>query len=172
MLNETGLTLTDLYIRKLIARSDGGCIIVAEKYYETRQTYTYYANGFPQTSSRTSYNYDEIIVLSKNNEGQTQFSDFIKKKQVSTNDGGYYSSFVLMNTKDKLAFAYNADTGEESDVLLSTINPIGQLDTKILIKALSYYVSLIPSESKQIDSNSSLICTLKDRRFTLMKLTY
>jgi hypothetical protein len=111
-------------------------------------------------------------VLSKNNEGQTQFSDFIKKKQVSTNDGGYYSSFVLMNTKDKLAFAYNADTGEESDVLLSTINPIGQLDTKILIKALSYYVSLIPSESKQIDSNSSLICTLKDRRFTLMKLTY
>jgi hypothetical protein len=172
MLNETGLTLTDLYIRKLIARSDGGCIIVAEKYYETRQTYTYYANGFPQTSSRTSYNYDEIIVLSKNNEGQTQFSDFIKKKQVSTNDGGYYSSFVLMNTNDKLAFAYNADTGEESDVLLSTINPIGQLDTKILIKALSYYVSLIPSESKQIGSNSSLICTLKDRRFTLMKLTY
>lgn len=172
MLNETGTHLTDLYIRKLIARSDGGCIIVAEKYYETRQTYTYYANGFPQTSSRTSFNFDEIIVLSINTEGQIQFSDFIKKKQVSTNDGGYYSSFVLLNTNDKLAFAYNADTGEESDVLISTINPTGQLDTKILIKALSYYVSLIPSESKQIGTNTSLICTLKDRRFTLMKLTY
>ncbi|MES2561082.1 MAG: hypothetical protein V4590_15165 [Bacteroidota bacterium] len=172
MLNETGPHLTDLYIRKLIPRSDGGCVIVAEKYYETRQTYTYYANGFPQTASRTSFNFDEIIVISKNGEGVTQFADFIKKKQTSTNDGGYYSSFVLLNANDKLAFAYNADTNEESDVLISTINPLGQVDTKILIKALSYYVSLIPTESKQIGSNTSLICTLKDRRFTLMKLTY
>ncbi|MES2781104.1 MAG: hypothetical protein V4651_14520 [Bacteroidota bacterium] len=172
MLNETGNNLTDLYIRKLIPRSDGGCVIVAEKYYETRQTYTYYANGFPQTSSRTAYNFDEIIVIAKNGDGQNQFTDFIKKKQNSTNDAGYYSSFVLLNANDKLAFAYNADTNEESDVLISTINPLGQMDTKILIKALSYYVSLIPTESKQIGSNSSLICTLKDRRFTLMKLTY
>jgi hypothetical protein len=172
MLNETGTSLTDLYIRKIIPRSDGGCVIVAEKYYETRQTYTYYANGFPQTASRTSFNFDEILVISKNGEGQTQFADFIKKKQTSTNDGGYYSSFVLLNANDKLAFAYNADSNEESDVLITTINPLGQIDTKILIKALSYYVSLIPTESKQIGSNTSLICTLKDRRFTLMKLTY
>lgn len=172
MLNEAGTFLTDLYIRKLIPRSDGGCIIVAEKYYETRQTYTYYANGFPQTASHTAFNFDEILVVSKNGDGVTQFADFIKKKQTSTNDGGYYSSFVLLNANDKLAFAYNADTNEESDVLISTINPLGQMDTKILIKALSYYVNLIPTESKQIASNTSLICTLKDRRFTLMKLTY
>lgn len=172
MLNEAGTSLTDLYIRKLIPRSDGGCVIVAEKYYETRQTYTYYANGFPQTASHTAFNFDEIVVVSKNGDGVTQFADFIKKKQTSTNDGGFYSSFVLLNANDKLAFAYNADTNEESDVLISTINPLGQLDTKILIKALSYYVNLIPTESKQIGSNTSLICTLKDRRFTLMKLTY
>lgn len=172
MLNETGTSLTDIYIRKLIPRSDGGCIIIAEKYYETRQTYTYYANGFPQTASHTAYNFDEILVISKNGAGETQFADFIKKKQTSTNDGGFYSSFVLLNANDKLAFAYNADANEESDVLISTINPLGQMDTKILIKALSYYVNLIPTESKQISSNTSLICTLKDRRFTLMKLTY
>jgi hypothetical protein len=172
MLNETGGTLSDLYIRKLIPRSDGGCTIIAEKYYESRQTYTYYANGFPQTASRVTYNYDEIIVLSKNAEGKTQFQDFIKKSQSSMNDGGYYSSFVLLNTNDKLSLVYNSDVSAEGDVMISSINPLGQLDTKILIKAMSYYVMLMPQESKQISAGSALICTLKDRRFTLLKLTY
>jgi hypothetical protein len=172
MLNETSGNLTDLYVRRIIPRSDGGCTIVAEKYYESRQTYTYYANGFPQTASRITYNFDEIVVISKNADGKTQFQDFIKKTQSSMNDGGYFSSFVLLNTNDKLSFIYNSDVSSEGDVMISSINPLGQIDTKILIKAMSYYVVLMPAESKQINSSSSLVCTLKDRRFTLMKLTF
>lgn len=172
MLNETGSTITDLYIRKLIPRSDAGITIIAEKYYESRQSYTYYANGFPQTASRITFNFDEIIILSKNSEGKTQYNEFIKKAQSSMNDGGYYSSFVLLNTNDKLSFVYNANSNEESDVMITSINPLGKMDTKILIKAMSYYVQLMPIESKQINAASSIICTLKDRKFTLMKLTY
>jgi hypothetical protein len=172
MLNETGTFLTDIYIRKLIPRSDGGCTIIAEKYYESRQTYTYYANGFPQTASRVTYNFDEIIMISKNADGKTQFQDFVKKSQSSMNDAGYYSSFVLLNTNDKLSFVYNSDVTSEGEVMISSVNPLGQIDTKILIKAMSYYVMVMPAESRQISANASLMCTLKDRRFTLMKLTY
>jgi ribosomal protein L18 len=172
LLNETSNNITNLYIRKIIPRTDGGVVLVLEKFYETRQSYTYYANGFPQTASRITYNYDEIIVLSKNGEGKTTFNEFIKKSQTSMNDGGYYSSFVLLNAQDKLAFVYNANTNDEGDIMITTLNPLGTMETKILIKALSYYVQLMPAESKQISSNSSIICTLKDRRFTLMKLTY
>ncbi|MCU0441342.1 MAG: hypothetical protein MUE96_03015 [Bacteroidia bacterium] len=173
MLNETGPYLTDLYIRKVIPRSDGGCILITEKYSEVRQTYTYYAaNGFPQTASRTEFKYDEIVVISKNAEGKTQFQEFIKKNQSSINDGGYYSSFVLLNTPEKLHFIYSNDVSNEGDIMVSSMNPLGQVETKILIKAISYYVLLMPKESKQIGYNASLICTLKDRRFTLLKLTY
>jgi hypothetical protein len=172
MLNETGPNITDLYIRKLIPRSDGGISIITEKYYETRQTYTYYANGFPQTASKITYHHDEIIVISKNNEGKTQFNEVIKKTQSSMNDAGYYSSFVLLNTNNKLSFIYNSNSNNDGDIMISSINPLGLIETKILIKALSYYVQLMPLESKQINANTSLICTLKDRRFTLMKLTY
>jgi hypothetical protein len=172
MLNETGPNISDLYIRKLIPRSDGGISIITEKYYETRQTYTYYANGFPQTASKITFHHDEIIVISKNNEGKTQFNEVIKKTQSSMNDAGYYSSFVLLNTNNKLSFIYNSNSNNDGDIMISSINPLGLIDTKILIKALSYYVQLMPLESKQINANTSLICTLKDRRFTLMKLTY
>ncbi len=171
MLNETGSRLTDLYLRKLIPRSDGGITIIAEKYYETRQTYTYYQNGFPQTASRIAYNYDEIVVLSKSANGKTQFNELVKKNQSTMNDAGYYSSFVLLNTPDKLSFVYSSDVSQDGDIMISSINPLGQIETKILIKSMSYYVQLMPAESKQINSNSIIISTLKDRRFTLMKLT-
>jgi hypothetical protein len=171
MLTQGSRQLSDLKIRKLIARSDGGITFVAEKVFETRQTYTYYANGFPQTASRVTYNFEEIIVLSNDVNGKTEFNEYIKKSQSSL-DGGYFSSFVLLNTNDKLSFIYNTSSSEEGDVMITTINPLGQVDTRILIKSLSYYVQLMPSESKQINNSSTLICTLKDRRFTLMKLTY
>jgi hypothetical protein len=172
MLNEEYKQLTNLRIHKLIARTDGGLTFIIEKVYEVRQTYTYYANGFPQTGSRITYNYDEIIVLSNNANGKTEFNEFIKKSQSSSNDGGFYSSFVMLNTNDKLSFIYNTNASEEGDVMITNINPLGLVDTKILIKSLSYYVQLMPSESRQINNASTLICTLKDRRFTLMKITY
>lgn len=172
MITQGTKQLSDLKIRKLIARSDGGVTFVAEKVYETRQTYTYYANGFPQTASRVTYNYDEIIVLSNNATGKTEFNEYIKKSQSSLNDGGYNSSFVMLNTNDKLSFIYSTTSGEDGDIMITNINPTGQLETRILIKSMSYYVQLMPVESKQINNSSSLICTLKDRRFTLMKITY
>ncbi len=172
MQNENTTNLTDLAIRRIIPRSDGGCMIVGEKYYESRQMYTYYVNGFPQTSSRTVYNFDEIVVISKNADGTTQFRDFIKKKQSSVADAGYYSSFVLLNTNERLSFIYNSDTGDDGDVMISTLNPKGETDTRILIKALSYYVSIMPPESRQVSGNVAIISTLKDKRFSLLRITY
>lgn len=172
MQNENNTHLSDLVVRRIIPRSDGGCVIVAEKYYESRQTYTYYVNGFPQNSSRTVYNFDEIVVISKKPDGTTQFRDFIKKKQTSISDAGYYSSFVLLNTNERLSFIYNSETGEEADVMISTLNPKGESDTRILIKALSYYVSIMPPESKQVSGNAAIISALKDKRFSLLRVTY
>ncbi len=172
MQNETTGALSDLFVKKIIPRSDGGAIVLAEKYYESRQTYTYYVNGFPQTSSRTVHNYDQIIVLSKKADGTTQFNEYIKKKQTSISDGGYYSSFVLLNANDKLSLIYNSDINDDSDIMISTINPKGETDTRILIKALSYYVTLMPPESRQLSATSVLISTLKDKRFSLLRVSY
>ena len=170
--NDNSPGLSDLLIRKIIPKSDGGCLVMAEKFYETKQTYTYYVNGFPQTSSKTIYNFDEIIVFSLAADGQIQFNDVIKKRQSSINDGGYYSSFVTANTNNSIALIYSLDASAEADIMISTITPKGEIDTRILIKSMSYYVSLMPPESKQVSSNVSLICALKDRKFSVMKITF
>lgn len=170
--NENSPGLSDLLIRKIVPRSDGGCMVIAEKSYETKQVYTYFVNGFQQTSSRTVYNYDEVMVFSLDTDGKMQFNDVIKKRQSSVNDGGYYSSFVTLNTNSSVALIYSMDASAESDIMISTISPKGEIDTRILIKAMSYYVSLMPPESRQISANSTLICAMKDRKFSIMKVTY
>lgn len=172
MQNENAANITDLHVKRVLPRSDGGCLIVGEKYYESRQMYTYYINGIPQTQSRMVFNYDEIVVVSKNGDGTTQFRDFVKKKQSSVADAGYYSSFVLLNTNERVAFIYNSDTGEDGDIMISTVNPKGEIDTRILIKSLSYYVSIMPPESKQVSGNAVIISTLKDKRFSLLRIIY
>jgi hypothetical protein len=172
MQNESGPTLSDMYIRKIIPRSDGGCLTISEKYYETKQAYTFYVNGFPQVNYRVVYNFDEIVLVSKNADGTTQFYDFVKKNQSSVSDAGYYSSFVTITGNDKMGLVYNSDASNEGDVMITTISNKGVSDTKVLVKALSYFVLLMPSESKQVAANSSLICTLKDKRFSIMRLTF
>ena len=172
MQNEGTPTLSDIYIRKIIPHSDGGCLTIAEKYYETKQSYTYYVNGFPQTSYRVMYNFDEIILISKNADGSTQFKEYIKKSQATMSDAGYYSSFITITGNDKIGLIYNSDVSNEGDVMITTISNKGTIDTKVLVKAQSYFVQLMPSESKQVSANSSLICTLKDKRFSIMRLTF
>lgn len=164
--------LNDLYVRRVVPRSDGGCMIAAERYYETRQSYTYYVNGFPQVSYRVVYNYDEIVLINKNAAGVTQQAEVIKKKQSSMNDGGYFSSFVMVNTNDRLAFIYNADVSTEGDIMITSISPAGEIDTRILVKSLSFYVSLMPSESRQIGYNTILASTLKDKKYALMRVIF
>jgi hypothetical protein len=165
-------SLSNLYVRKLVPNNEGGVTIVAEKYYETRQAYTFNSGGFPQTNYRTIYNYDEIIVVTTNNDGSARFKHFIKKNQTSVSDGGYYSSFLLLLTNGNIGIVYNQNVQEDDDVMMVTINNKGILDSKVLIKGMSYYVSIMPFESRQVSFNSAVITTLKDKRFCLMRLTF
>ena len=172
MQNERNPVLTDLYVRRIIPNSDGGCTIIAEKYYETKQSYTYNLNGFPQTSYKTVYNYDEIVIIAKNADGSERFRHFIKKTQSSMNDGGYYSSFITTLSNDKIGIVYNVDVVNEGDVMLATIASNGEVESKVLIKSMSYFVTIMPPESRQVSARSIIIPTSKDHRFCLMRLNF
>jgi len=165
-------TFADFYIRKIIPRNDGGLLVIAEKYYQTRQTYTYYINQFPQTATKIIHNYDEIVILSINPNGKLQYLDFVNKKQSSSGDAGYLSSFVTIPTTDFVYFIYNSEVNSESDVMMSFVNYEGKLENKIVLKSANYSSLIIPAEAKLVEANTALICTIRDKRFTLMRLSF
>lgn len=166
------IDLNDLYIRKIIPKSDGGLFLIAEKYFLTRQSYTYYVNGFPQTNTRTVYNYNDIMLLSINADGLLENGDVINKEQQSISDGGYYSSVCSYINNDAIYTIYNSDVSQEGDVLMNKFDVKGKSESKILVKAINASLLIIPTDCKQISANSLLACTIRDKRFTLMRITF
>jgi hypothetical protein len=124
--------LFDYSLDKLIMRSDGGVILIAEQYYVEERLlnntpygyspYGYSAWSSPYYSSyydpyrynrsnnrRADYyfNYNDIIVVNIQPDGEIASTTRIPKRQVSINDGGTYSSYTMSIVADKLYFAYN-----------------------------------------------------------------
>jgi hypothetical protein len=127
--------LFDYSIDKLITRSDGGVIMVAEQYFideRMRNNYNNYGYGgyggwgnsafySPYSSYYDPYNrynnrqpdyyfnYNDIIVVNIQPDGEIAWSARIPKRQTSINDFGQYSSYGMSIVADKLYFVYNDD---------------------------------------------------------------
>ena len=112
-----GKELSDFYFDHFIIREDGSAMLVAEQYYMVviynyNDPYGYSPYGIsPYSYSRSSYNYqyyyNDLIVVSINKAGEIEWSKKIPKRQMSTNDGGYYSSYALAHTNDKTYILFN-----------------------------------------------------------------
>jgi hypothetical protein len=88
----------------LILRSDGGAVLIAEQYYiEERKYY----DRFGTYSSIYYYNYNDIIVVNIRPDGEIEWATHIPKRQITRNDGGYYSSYAMATVRDKLYFVFN-----------------------------------------------------------------
>lgn len=122
---------------KLILRSDGGALLIAEQYFiEERYNnnfnrfgspYSYYGgwydpfyspfyspygyyNRFNNNRQADYYfNYNDIIVVNIRPDGEIDWAARIPKRQRSMNDGGINSSYAMSTIADKLYFIYNED---------------------------------------------------------------
>jgi hypothetical protein len=97
--------LTDYVIREMLVKPDGGIVILAEQYY-------YYVTSYynPQTrmySYTYHYFYNDVVAVSVDNSGNIEWNTRVRKYQHTTNDGGYYSSFVSAVVKDKIYLIFN-----------------------------------------------------------------
>ncbi|MEY4938002.1 MAG: hypothetical protein RIS64_4361 [Bacteroidota bacterium] len=121
--------LANFSLDKLILRSDGGAILVAEQYFvqtimpnNSSAMYPYgyggsYYNRYYYTSPFYSgynnrrpdyyYNYNDIIVVNLRPTGEIEWSSRIPKLQESKNDQGLFSSYSMAVAQDKFYFVYN-----------------------------------------------------------------
>ncbi|GIV30980.1 MAG: hypothetical protein KatS3mg029_0331 [Saprospiraceae bacterium] len=118
--------LFDYSLDRLILRSDGGAVLVAEQFYVERETYRdypyysgfyypyrfydpFYYNRYNSLQTDYIYNYNDIIVVNIRPDGTLEWTARIPKWQETRNDGGYFSSYVMSIVRDKLYFVYNDD---------------------------------------------------------------
>ncbi len=129
---------------KLILRSDGGAVLIAEQYFVLER----FRNNFAQNrffrwdpffydpmmmnNQQVDYvfNYNDIIVVNIRPDGSIEWSARIPKLQRTLNDGGYYSSYAMAVVRDRLFFVFNdnsrnfAEDGSDRLYNIDTRRPV------------------------------------------------
>lgn len=92
----------------IIIRSDGGVLLLAEQFYVREQTNTTrYPDGRYYTTTTYYYNYNDIIAVNVNPDMTMEWATKIPKRQVTTDDGGYYSSYASAIAGDRIYLLFN-----------------------------------------------------------------
>jgi len=173
----------------LILRSDGGALLIAEQYFvEEYFTNTGFQPGIAGgINDRVyEYNYNDIIVVNINPDGSIAWSTLIPKTQVTTNDGGYFSSYSKAIVNDKIYFVYNNNRrnfdsersgnfnfdGRQSIIALTAVNKDGEFRTYPLYDNRDADILTRPKVCEQVGKRKMLIYGEKNRRFKFASLTF
>jgi hypothetical protein len=170
----------------LIMRDDGGVVLVGEQFYIRKSTTT--TDGVSRTTYY--YYYNDIIVVSINPAGEIEWSKKIAKRQMSANDGGFFSSYALTVNDNKLHFLFNDNVKNleykghgkvypykvrkgSSIVALVTVNSAGEVsDRESIFSQKEVEVVIRPKVCRQMSDNTMLIYGMKRRKQRIAKLTF
>lgn len=104
-----GKELNDFYFDHFLIREDGSALMVAEQYYMITN---YYWDPYLYTYNYTyQYYYNDIILVNIEANGSISWTKKIPKKQLSANDGGYYSSYAFGSDGKKACIVFNDNLG-------------------------------------------------------------
>ncbi len=167
----------DFVVHRIIPRSDGGLLMIAECFYIEKQAYNAYTSGIqgvaPQTTIfRNIYHYDEVLVFSIEPDATIDWWQVITKNQNSINDDGYNLSISTLVKKEMVFVFFNLNYHNSNEIMEYSINSNGKMKNKILFKSTNYYIDFTPRQCNQIATGSLLMPLIKDRKFNLLKLTY
>ena len=167
---------------EIILREDGGVLLIGEQYYIRVVTNTYTdANGATHTTTTYYYYYNDIIVVNINPSGQIEWAEKIPKRQVSTNDGGFYSSYSLAIVQNKLYFMFNDNPknlfykgvgklynynprSKESLAVIVGVGMDGKQEKEALFTQGEAETRIRPKVSEQVSNNQMVIFGKKGKK--------
>ncbi len=100
-------SLFKYYLDDIIFDQEGGAYLIGEQFYIRERVTTRTQNGITTTSTTYIYYYNDIIVIRMDANGKISWSKKIPKKQRTSNDSGFFSSYVLSLVDDKMYFVFN-----------------------------------------------------------------
>ncbi len=183
-----GQELMDFNLDDVIPRSDGGALLIAEQYFVTTYTTSYY-NAATHSYSYTThyeYHYNHIIAVNVNADLQIDWAVKIPKIQESS-AGGYYLSYVKAIHGDKIYFLFNDNEknlsekdprriapydGKSSIATLVTLRDDGSWNKSFVFSNKSEGVILRPLVCEQMSDNQMFIYAEKGKNYVIGTVTF
>ena len=157
-------------IDQIILRSDGGALLIAEQFYIREVSRYNQATGFYDYTYY--YYYNDIIVINIKPDMSIEWATKIPKRQVTTNDGGHFSSYAYAIQGGQIHLIYNdnvknvtknnpsktfAFNGKRSVVVQATINKDGELSRKLVSSNKAEKILTRPKSCEQIADDEMII---------------
>ncbi len=155
-----GRELRNFYLNKIVLRSDGGVLLLAEKFYITYRSYRH-PQGY--WVDREVYHYEDIILTSVSAEGKIEWQNIVEKSQVSENPSTL-SYFNAMSQQGAHVFYEYRPMNLEYNVYYNTIDINGNVSARMpLIPAYRSSYEYYPRFCQQINSSESLMVFYQTR---------
>ena len=165
-------------VKQLIARNDGGFVMISEVHYITSRTsynpamgyYSFY-NPYSSTVVR-EFHYNDIMALSYNADGQRDWSAFIPKEQYSQEDGGMFSSYTLLNSGGTLAFLFNDFNNVRSRIQLATVYGDGKTSMHSFAPEGNDNPDWLPRAGKQVSGRVMIVPCLRKKQLCFARVGF
>lgn len=157
-------------VRKLIPRDDGGMLMICEFFEITQQMETFYLNGIPQTSSKNVYNYNDLLFISMDSTGKTEWRHKVNKRQNSFASMAYLQSVGVYVCEGNVNLVYNDNSNQSNRVMHIKLTRDGVMKQKIILNSDNEYTAIIPLEGKQTGYNRFVTPVMQSRQTMLLQL--
>lgn len=161
-------------IKKIIPRMDGGALILAESLLrDSRETLVPgFQPGMNSFRTVNIYQYNDIIAFSIDSSGKTEWSRVMRKKQISEDDEGYYSSFFIVNRGMDLQLLFLDEPVSGSTLSTFSLSAGGQVQRQTLLDQSDWDVFLVNRQTRQTGPGELIMPSVKGDAFRLMRLTF
>lgn len=100
--------LDNFRLDNFTVKKDGSAVMFAEMYFvQVNTSSSVDANGFMSTRTNYTYHYGDIIAIYLNPEGEVEWTAKVPKHQLSYNDGGPFSSYLINVEKENVYMIFN-----------------------------------------------------------------
>lgn len=175
------VTLQTFQVKKIIPKNDGGYLVFAESFYESVETknmpYMVTSVQGPSvfesnTYKIKSYNYNDVVIYTISKEMKLENVNIINKRQLSYDDKGGYSSFLIVNRQDKLNILFLDEISTDSSFKNYTLDSESSLDKDYVFYVSQNNVMPVVKMGIQAAPNEVLIPSFLNNSFSIINLIF
>lgn len=167
--------LSSFQPKELILRFDGGVVLVAESEYTNMQSEnmpTFMPSAGPTFRTVNVYYFNDIVMISTLPDGSVDWANVLRKKQISEDDEGFFSSYTIHTMDGQLRIVYNEEIFYKTNVNEYIVDAEGVSNRNFLFNAGTKDLMLAPGIAKQISGREILIPSFRNRSIKFVKITF
>lgn len=168
--------LFTFYVHSIVPRIDGGAVVFTESYFKREETSlnnSYFSiAGVSNYDYSTVYNFNDIVTYQLDSTGRCIQQQIVRKKQVSRNDSGSFSSFYVYNSQSQLYTLFLDEIDKYSHLSEAKVIEEDATPSRSILNIGNRNVFPIVKMSKETAPNELLIPSFNRNRMQLIKMTF